>query len=100
MDGDEARRVLGVGDHASRHDVRRAFRARARGTHPDRGGDRRAFERLVTARAALLAAETAATPVAMLGPRPTIDCYDSPPRPRPTRTFADVLHSVRQRVAG
>jgi hypothetical protein len=47
---DEARRLLGVPAGASVADVGRAFRRRARETHPDSGGDSEAFRRLVAAR--------------------------------------------------
>src|SRR5262249_30944291 len=47
MDGRRARALLGVAEDATPEDLRRAFRTRALATHPDRGGDRTAFELLV-----------------------------------------------------
>lgn len=57
MDGTRARAVLGVSEHATQHDLRRAFRAQAKQTHPDAGGDSEAFQ---TARRALLALQATA----------------------------------------
>lgn len=51
---EDPRAVLGVPAGATRAVLKRAFRARARATHPDHGGDRTAFEAAVTAYAALL----------------------------------------------
>jgi len=39
-------RTLGVAKGATAHDIRRAYRARARALHPDKGGDPAAFARL------------------------------------------------------
>ena len=91
MDGDEARRALGLTACATRHDIERAFRARANALHPDHGGDRRAFEWILAARHALVAAVVPPRLPAALGPRPHVDCYDSPRRALPTRRFADAL---------
>jgi hypothetical protein len=49
MDGHHAHAVLGVSRHASPAEIKRAFRARALATHPDRGGRRAEFEQLVAA---------------------------------------------------
>jgi hypothetical protein len=38
-----AREVLGIGAEATEDDIKRAFRAKAIETHPDRGGDQAAF---------------------------------------------------------
>jgi hypothetical protein len=99
MDGRHARAVLGVAEHASEDDIRRAFRQRALVTHPDRGGDRTAFELTVLAFETLQHV-TISTPVArraqpetpMASPsaRPRFSMYDSTRLP-PVRQFADVL---------
>lgn len=57
MDGTRARAVLGVSEHATQNDLRRAFRARAKQTHPDAGGNAEAFQ---TARRALIALQSRA----------------------------------------
>ncbi len=44
-----ARRVLGVGPEADRHEIRAAFHALARDRHPDLGGDPDAFTAVVNA---------------------------------------------------
>ncbi len=44
-----ARRVLGVGPEAGRHEIRAAFRALAQARHPDLGGDPDAFTQVVNA---------------------------------------------------
>ena len=49
MDGRRARALLGVDIDADSDEIRRAFRARALATHPDRGGDRISFELVVLA---------------------------------------------------
>jgi hypothetical protein len=48
--------VLGLSGDFSRDDVERAFRAKAKLTHPDRGGDSAAFQKLAAARDRLLSA--------------------------------------------
>jgi hypothetical protein len=103
MDGRHARAVLGVPEHASADDIRRAFRQRALVTHPDRGGDRTAFELAVLAfetlqhvtvstpvarRANPFAPMT--TPAATPAARPRFSMYDCT-RVTPVRQFADVL---------
>jgi hypothetical protein len=50
----QARALLGVDQHASPEDVRRAYRRLARTHHPDAGGDAAAFHRLQQAVAVLL----------------------------------------------
>ena len=47
--------VLGVPTGVTRASLKRAFRRRARATHPDHGGDRYAFEAAVSAYRTLLA---------------------------------------------
>lgn len=44
MDGDRARELLGLGEDADVHAVKRAFRTLAHDLHPDRGGDPGAFQ--------------------------------------------------------
>lgn len=44
MDSRRARIVLGVDNDAGPEEIRRAFRAHALASHPDRGGDRVRFE--------------------------------------------------------
>jgi DnaJ domain len=94
MDGRRARIVLGVDNDASSDEIRRAFRARALVTHPDRGGDRVSFELLVLAFETIQHVDIAhpmpARPM-LPGARPRVDVYDSPARPRPRRCFADEL---------
>lgn len=96
MDGSRARAVLGVGHHATADAVRRAFRARAKDCHPDRGGDRAAFEELWAAYSALRMQATP-RPNPFAEPRhidTTWSAYDSP---RPAcqlprrRRFAELL---------
>jgi hypothetical protein len=99
MDGDDACRALGLDARATPAEIRRAFRARARRTHPDAGGDAAAFVDALTARAALLGVASQSSshrPVA-LAPRPTVDCYDSAPRRAPVRTFEDALRVASAR---
>lgn len=50
----QARALLGVGEHASADEVRRAYRRLARHAHPDAGGDAADFHRLQEAVAVLL----------------------------------------------
>jgi curved DNA-binding protein CbpA len=96
MDGSRARAVLGVSEHATADDVRRAFRQRCFVTHPDHGGDARAFAETLHAFRAL---EHAPAPTARVArARRRFDSYDSPARPAPTRTFADILHAATARL--
>lgn len=106
MDGQTAREVLGipadtVADHTT---ITRAYRCRAKQTHPDRGGDRREFTRLGEAVATLRAQadegarcrSTARFRSSEPRPTSTWSRHDSLPRPvRTTRaegpTFAEVL---------
>jgi len=96
MDGRHARAVLGVTEHASEDDIRRAFRQRALVTHPDRGGDRTTFELVVLAFETLqhvtisapMARRVAETPEPAARHRFSMhDCTRVPP----VRQFADVL---------
>lgn len=54
-EGPSARAVLGVTADANEDDIKRAFRALALQTHPDRGGDAAAFVRVKNAYDALMA---------------------------------------------
>ena len=104
MDGRRARAVLGVSAHATADEIRRAFRRRALATHPDRGGDRTAFELLVLAFETIkhvtfvppLARAASVEPSAPLHPR--FSAYDSPSKPRASRDFADVLRGAIARA--
>jgi len=101
MDGRRARIVLGVDPDATPDEIRRAFRARALVSHPDRGGDRVGFELVVLAFESLQHVDvTRRLPVrpALPGTRPRVDVYDSPARRRPHRGFDDVLRvAIAQR---
>ena len=97
MDGRRARIVLGVDNDASPDEVRRAFRARALVSHPDRGGDRVTFELVVLAFETLQHVDVShRLPVRPMlpGARPRVDVYDSPVRGRPRRCFDDMLQTA------
>ena len=105
MDGRRARIVLGVGNDAGPAEIRRAFRARALVTHPDHGGNASSFAEIVDALAAL--DDVVAPPVLAVRERTTpvsittltrFDAYDSPRRPAPRRTFADMLDAATARL--
>ena len=99
MDGRRARIVLGVAHDAGPDEIRRAFRARALVTHPDRGGDGGSFAELVVALSALDAEPVGVrVPVALPARPPRFDAYDSPRRPAPRRAFADVLQAATARL--
>lgn len=101
MAGHAAAALLGVSERADLTTIRAAYRARARATHPDFGGDPVEFSATLDA-FSLLARNTSVAPAAAaLPPRPMaigathgFDGYDSRP---PVRTrereirFADVL---------
>ncbi len=100
MDGRRARALLGVSEHTTPHEIRRAFRAGALVAHPDHGGTSRAFADLVNAMDTL-AATPAVTPdvmpvrhLSLVPAHPRFDVYDSAPRPRIARSFEDVLQSA------
>jgi hypothetical protein len=103
MDGRRARALLGVSEHASAEEVRRAFRARALASHPDRGGDRTSFELHVLAYETLQHVEVVPPPRPVretLGPAVRFDRYDTTPRLRVRRHFDDVLRAaIRQQMA-
>ena len=105
--------VLGVPRGVSIAALKRAFRSRARETHPDHGGDRAAFEAVVAAFEALRAevcAVSAPTPAGRAyglhrSAAPRFCAYDSvrprpaaPPR-RPAPDFGAVLADVLARQA-
>ncbi len=96
MDGRHARSLLGVCEQASFEDIRSAFRARVLATHPDRGGDRTAFELIVLAFETLQHIDVRPAPRMrdLPGARPRFSAYDSPARRRPERTFADALQAA------
>jgi hypothetical protein len=110
MDGRRARIVLGVGNDAGPVEIRRAFRNRALVTHPDHGGRGDAFAEIVEALDTLealgaLAAPTephrvaaVRIPLVAAGGRRRFDAYDSPRRPAPRRTFADMLDAATARL--
>src|SRR3954454_8405575 len=105
MDGRHAHAVLGVAEHASTDEIRSACRRRALGTHPDRGGDRTAFELVVLAFETLQHV-TFVTPVpasiTMLPEppmHPRFSAYDAPRAPRTPRQFADVLNVAVSRAS-
>ena len=103
MDGRRARALLGVETDAGSDEIRRAFRTRALATHPDRGGDRVAFELAVLAFETLQHVEVMPRPaprVSLPGARPRVDVYDSPARRRPRRRFDDVLRAELARAGG
>lgn len=99
MDGFRARAVLGVSEHATDDDVRRAFRQRCLATHPDHGGSAAAFAETIAAFDALTAVAPRpafAARSALVGVGAArVDVYDSPRmervEPAPSRDFADVL---------
>ncbi len=111
MDGSRARAVLGVSEHVSADELRRAFRRVSLVTHPDHGGDADAFTEALTAFRVLEATARAPRPVAL----PTIvaahagfDSYDTPRVARPPTAataaaampdFASVLHAVMAQAA-
>jgi hypothetical protein len=104
MDGSRARALLGVHLHATTEEVRRAFRRAARRSHPDAGGDARAFRCLVAARDALLDAAPLARSAHswdLAVREPAIDLLDvarrrpAPSPPAPVADFEAVLAAVR-----
>jgi len=97
MDGRRARALLGVDTDADSDEIRRAFRAQALVTHPDRGGDRVTFELVVLAFETLQHVDVSRrlpTRPELPGARPRIDVYDSEYRCRPKRDFEDVLRAA------
>jgi hypothetical protein len=102
MDGRHARAVLGVPEHASADDIRRAFRQRALTTHPDRGGDRTTFELVVLAfetlqHVTVSPAIVRSTPEPAGPLHPRFSAYDCPRAPRPARRFEDALRVAMAR---
>jgi hypothetical protein len=107
MDGRRARALLGVAKDAGPDEIRRAFRARALATHPDRGGDRTLFELTVLAFETLQHVDVRSAPRPRRNAPPTppvrvpFSAYDSAPRRRPDRDFGDVLRAaiLREQLA-
>jgi hypothetical protein len=98
MDGRRARKLLGVGRNATLDDIRRAFRAHAIVTHPDHGGNAHAFTEIRAAFDILQSTPPGPKSRAPLTERTAhVDVYDSAPRPRPRRDFADVLRGAMAR---
>lgn len=102
MDGRRARALLGVAEEATSEEVRRAFRARALRTHPDRGGDRTSFELTVLAFETLQHVDVLPAPrprtESLPGARPRFSAYDSPRRSAPRRCFDDDLRVAMSRL--
>jgi curved DNA-binding protein CbpA len=99
MDGRRARALLGVSEHTTPHEIRRAFRAHALVAHPDHGGTSRGFADLVDAMDTLIAppdaqADARVRHLSLVPAHPRFDAYDSAPRPRPVRSFDDMLLSA------
>jgi hypothetical protein len=105
MDGTHARAVLGVSAHASPDELRRAFRHRARCTHPDHGGDATQFHETMVAFRALLhpRSPAARAPEGVRVEHVPFDRYDSSPCAASRRTdrpsFADVLRQATATAA-
>lgn len=101
MDGRRARIVLGVSDDAGPDEIRHAFRARSRASHPDHGGLGHAFAELHAARDELVRTTVRVPAVAPALPPagPRLDVYDSPRSPRARRDFADVLRAATAQLA-
>ena len=105
MDGRHARALLGVPKHATSDDIRRAFRRRALSTHPDRGGDRTAFELTVLAFETLqrVTVTSAVSPKMVDEPaipmHPRFSAYDSPRSAGPMRQFSDALRVAMARAS-
>ena len=102
MDGQLARALLGIAEEgACPEDIRRAFRARALATHPDRGGDRTSFELTVLAFETLQHVDVLPAPrprtEPLPGARSRFNADDSPPRAAPKHRFADELRIALSR---
>ena len=94
MDGATAFALLGLDVTASRDEVTRAFRAAAKRTHPDHGGDRRAFEQVWEAYSVLRALPVRRpNPFLSFANAPVVrfDAYDSRRRPPRQVTFEEEL---------
>lgn len=101
MDGHAAAALLGVSERAEITTIRAAYRARARETHPDFGGDPGefsatldAFSVLVRAASCAPAAKAHRTPPMAISATHGFDGYDSPARIRTRERevrFADVF---------
>ncbi len=89
MDGTSARAVLGLAPGACRYEVKRAYRALAKRTHPDAGGHREHFEQL-TAAYELALRSVPRSPFLLPTTMPAASEV-GPPRRRRPRSFADEL---------
>ena len=92
MDGPRARAVLGVAEHASPTELRRAFRERAKQTHPDLGGNRNAFMAAQRALDALLATP-ASSPAATSSTHQGEASVDSRLIPDQATSIDDIAHA-------
>ena len=94
MDPNRAHAILGVSRGASPKEIKRAYHAKARDTHPDKGGDAERFKLVQQAYEFLTQPQRDA-----LHPRTR-----PPPAPAPTRialpvTLDELFHGVSKRVA-
>ena len=107
MDGHIAAAILGVTERARADEIRAAFRARVKATHPDLGGDPAEFGIALDAFAVLrhrTVTEPIAAPVVISATHGVpgsarIDAHDLPCRRRVTRSFADELRVAIAREA-
>jgi len=106
MDGRSAAAALGVGPQATKDEIRRAFRARAKLAHPDAAGSAGSDEAFIALRAAFelllpIAPEEPELP-SRSGPARTADRWmtaASADRPRPTVVLTDLRRTVARRTA-
>src|SRR5690242_7148802 len=95
MDGAHAYALLGLDVSASRDEVTSAFRAAARRTHPDHGGDRSEFEAVFAAYAYLRALPVRRPnpflTFTSVAPVVRFDAYDSRRRAPRAVTFEEEL---------
>jgi hypothetical protein len=106
MDGRSAAATLGVGPQATKDEIRRAFRARAKLAHPDAAGPAGSDEAFIALRAAFelllpIAPEEPARPCGP-GPARATDRWmtaTSADRHRPTVLLTDLRRTVARRPA-
>jgi len=55
MNSNEAARILGVSTDATEAEIKKAFKKKVKGAHPDHGGDARVFDGIVQAKDLMLA---------------------------------------------